>query len=1125
NISISFSCLVTLTCLVPTPTLAPHHASPFGGPQRTVPEQPNRGEQALWVEQWLSCCRQLNHWDLMLDYGKSTEQMEVVVDCLWRLSDWTQFREHLNSTMAKGGGMEDTPSLLMTRAYLALQEGNVQDADSQTNKALLAALHRWWALPELPSHTTHVGLLQTFQQLVELKESARILVDLAQGGGRPDHSFTDLKEIMETWRLRTPNDWESLVHWQDVLVWRNQIYNIVINGFGSMRDMAPALHQLGYKDKAWSVNRLGAVALKHRLPDTCLQMLNTMYGFNAMEVQEAFIKIKEQAEAYLDRGPVELCVGLSIISTTNLDYFQPSHQAELIRLKALMLQGLGEDDNANTAFSQSLSLCRHCPDTWLSWGAFNDRLYETSVAAAQQAQAAAQQAAQAVRQSSAQARALLPRVLHLLSFDNINGAVGNHLDKNHAEIPPWVWFMWIPQLLASLQRPEAQHVKLLLQQVSAAHPQAVYYWLRVYLLSLREVAQKAAQELAKIKAEAERRAAEAGGSGEADGNSHPSGQGEGAAGRLDPSRAVEMRAFEAGKEVMDVLRARCSALTLTLEGMLQEIGSKFVPKPEERLLAVVNALLHRCYKVPFANIAEVPALLRKELAGVCKACYSPEQAAATRAGAQGAAAKQGGAGVPSGGAGAASSNTVQRDIREAFVRDMNPDGPAFPATLGELSEQLKSWRARLQADLEDKLPPYLRLADEARILVELSLAEVEMPGQYLGGNEVAPEGIVYLECFGSAVAVVRRHCTSYRRLVLVGSDGRGRHMLVQTGQNNAQGTTDERIIQLLRLSNRLLDAHPQSRQRALAWHTPVIVPVWVQVRLMEEAPSYCTYHEAYEVNCARYGREPDMPIIAFKNRCADSRGQVSADVAQRHQVFTEVCAHIVNENVFSQYAYKSLPSSTHLWAFKKQMCAQTALSALMCHMLLVSGRSPTKILFAKDTGRLYQTDVMPVYNERGLLEKVEPVPFRLTRNLNAFFTAFGVEGVFTTTMANAAQALTARNSNANHFLALFFRDDIVAWAARRSQKQAIGMKNETLKPLVTRNVRMVMDRVQKACPVVPPEDAAASPPGPGRPPQPPQPGGVVPLPVPLLPGLTELIGAATDPKNLCRMEPTWHPWF
>lgn len=37
------------------------------------------------------------------------------------------------------------------------------------------------------------------------------------------------------------------MHWQDVLVWRNQIYNIVINSFGSMTHLAANLHQLGYK--------------------------------------------------------------------------------------------------------------------------------------------------------------------------------------------------------------------------------------------------------------------------------------------------------------------------------------------------------------------------------------------------------------------------------------------------------------------------------------------------------------------------------------------------------------------------------------------------------------------------------------------------------------------------------------------------------------------------------------------------------------------------------------------------------------------------------------------------------------------------------------------------------------
>ena len=31
----------------------------------------------------------------------------------------------------------------------------------------------------------------------------------------------------------------------------------------------------------------------------CITVINNMYGYNAMEVQEAFVKIKEQARAYL----------------------------------------------------------------------------------------------------------------------------------------------------------------------------------------------------------------------------------------------------------------------------------------------------------------------------------------------------------------------------------------------------------------------------------------------------------------------------------------------------------------------------------------------------------------------------------------------------------------------------------------------------------------------------------------------------------------------------------------------------------------------------------------------------------------------------------------------------------
>lgn len=51
----------------------------------------------------------------------------------------------------------------------------------------------------------------------------------------------------------------------------------------------------------------------------------------------------------------------------------------------------------------------------------------------------------------------------------------------------------------------------------------------------------------------------------------------------------------------------------------------------------------------------------------------------------------------------------------------------------------------------------------------------------------------------------------------------------------------------------------------------------MQVRLVEEETSYCSYGEAYEVNCARYGREADQPISHFKKRCCSPNGNLISD--------------------------------------------------------------------------------------------------------------------------------------------------------------------------------------------------------------------------------------------------------
>lgn len=62
----------------------------------------------------------------------------------------------------------------------------------------------------------------------------------------------------------------------------------------------------------------------------------------------------------------------------------------------------------------------------------------------------------------------------------------------------------------------------------------------------------------------------------------------------------------------------------------------------------------------------------------------------------------------------------------------------------------------------------------------------------------------------------------------MGNDGSQKHFLVQTSLTPS-ARSDERMVQLFRVLNRLLDKHKESRRRHLAFNTPIIIPVWPQV--------------------------------------------------------------------------------------------------------------------------------------------------------------------------------------------------------------------------------------------------------------------------------------------------------
>ena len=1102
----------------------------FRGMQRASAGQVSgvtKTELCLWETNWLNSAKQLNQWELISDFSRSVDHTELQLHSLWRQNDWSGVRDLL-PTSAATSEVEETPETYVIRVYSALNAGRVAEAEQCWKQAVKLLLDRWWKLPEVGA-AAHVPVLHSFHVLVELQESTRILVELSNAQRpqhpNPGHCRTLIQDVMETWRLRTPNRWDPVPWWNEVLTWRGYVYGIIATAAKSLMEIHPQLmhqghqlDQLGLRDRAWGINKLASTARRHRMGEVANAVLSKQQGH--IEVQEAFSKLREQSKACLEMEG-ETVTGLNALETTSLDFFHAHHKAELFRLKGQFQERMGDGDGAHASYATALSLCKQLSKAWISWGEFCGRQARANARAALHAAAAAPPGApppkddegarwveyaatcylQAAKHGPQRFRHELVNVLHLLAFSDHTNAVGRAMAKHVDAIQRWVWIPYIPQLLLSLLNREAPHAKALLLRLAQAHPQAIYCSLRTFLLERREAATRITQTARQLAAKAQESAGAAQkvveGAGGAEGEEAQRALAQAKTDKIAAQAAAQAAgeatvAFDSAKEVMERLRHKHSHLVTELEVLLSELGARFASSPEERLLVVVYTLLHRCYKYPTATTAEVPASFKKELTGVCRACFS------------------------------ADTSTKHADFvaeyKAQYERDLDPEQPTFPSQLSELIDRLKRWKTQLQADVEDRLPTTLRLEDESPALRGMRFAEVEVPGQYNGdAAEGAPDRPTKLERVGAEVRVVRRHGTSHRCLTFLGVDGGERRFLVQTSLTPA-ARGEERMLQLLRSLNASLAHHTETRRRGLSYYTPSVVPVWPQVRLVEDDAAHGTYGEVYEINCARYGREADLPISIFKTALNDAvTGKVQGAEAVldlRLKAFADITQNHVTENIFSQYMYKTLPTGSHLWTFKRQLCQQLALSSFISALLRIGGRTPQKIMFAKNTGRIFMLDFHPAFDSKGMTEFVEPVPFRLTRNLHTFFTPFGVKGDFVAAMAAAAQACAAPGTNIETQLMLFYRDQLMVWPWRRMTSAAnaagggIGPTPADVRVMARANV----DEVLKRLPCI-----APTPPRAGAPLQEAYSS--------VQKGVLHLVEAAINPKNLSRMEPTWAAWL
>jgi transformation/transcription domain-associated protein len=454
-------------------------------------------EMALWEGRWVNCARQLGQWPLLSEFARAVNHPDMILECAWKLADWNSANDMKNAPSVIAACESGDPATKIRQIYVALEKTKMQEVDALCKDCIQMCLHKWRSFPVLGAEA-QMPLLQLFHQLVELQESAAMVAEIQRDSRA--HQLPDFKPLLSTWRERLPNKWDNISVWDNILVWRNHMFSTICEQF----QWAEPQQLACMHDTPWTVIKLAHTARKQSLGDVCLNALSKLSSVSTMDVQDVFEKLREQIIICYE-SPSEQRNGLSMINNTNLDYFSPHQKAELFTLKAQFLRGLAPaSGEINRCFSHALAICDSYGQGWADWAEYCDSQFDQKPTELHYAVQAMACYLQAVYHKGSSSKLMLARVLWLLSLDDQQGTLADAFETHSKHLPPWIWLVWIPQLLTSLARPEARVLVPrereppksntpnpmypgLMRTLAAKYPQALYYTMRAFLLEKREV--------------------------------------------------------------------------------------------------------------------------------------------------------------------------------------------------------------------------------------------------------------------------------------------------------------------------------------------------------------------------------------------------------------------------------------------------------------------------------------------------------------------------------------------------------------------------------------------------------------------------------------------------------------
>ena len=853
----------------------------------------SQGEYMLWEDHWVICAQKLQQWDILTDFAKHENFNDLLLEGTWRNYDnWTG-QENLEqiSSVIKAVSDAPTPRRTFFQAFVSLlkfheKAESPQDFNRICDESIQLSIRKWHQLPRRITNA-HVPILQNFQQLVELHDAQVICASLAQTNqANLDQKSQELKLLLGTWRDRLPNVWDDINAWQDLVTWRQHIFQLINRTYlallppqvGTATGNSYAYR--GYHETAWIINRFAHVARKHQLPDVCISQLSKIYTLPNIEIQEAFLKLREQAKCHYQNSG-ELNSGLDVINNTNLNYFGQQQKAEFFTLKGMFLAKLNHNDEANDAFGTALYYDIRLPKAWAEWGYYNDRMFKAEPDNMERAAAAVSCYLEAAGLfKNAKSRKLLSRTLWLLSVDNSENRVSQAFEEFKGETPVWYWITFVPQLLTSLSHREARLARAVLVKIAKIYPQALYFQLRTTREDLLAIKKSTEQKQERINRQKQSSPAikqdtsdtltvpngrsansskPATANGEPNQNAEPNGTSSSPKRESgsQPQTTVEpeserpptpKKPWEYADEIMSVLKTAFPLLALSMETMVDQIQKHFKCPPDEDAYRLIVALLNDGLSV-LHNFHSASLSCPNELhtdqtqyIGRMPAAYAQDfkLPPATEANIRKFA-----------------ETILPPHIRSSFEEDFVAKKP----TMYEYIHKLRKWRDKFEEKL-DRRPQRNSLETYSPHLSEFRFQkfdDIEVPGQYLQHRD-KNQDFIRIERFLPNVDLVRSIGFSHRRLTIRGHDGSTHPFAVQHPAAR-HSRREERTLQLFRIFNGVLAKRKESRRRNLNFHLPLMVPLAPSIRLVQEDAQYMSLQGVFEDHCRRNGANKDDPVL------------------------------------------------------------------------------------------------------------------------------------------------------------------------------------------------------------------------------------------------------------------------